>query len=63
MANYPSYDPNNRSNMTGDQLRNRVLTDTFEPGSTMKPITISLSLEKGLVKPTTQLSNWAFTNW
>jgi len=54
MANYPSYDPNNRSSMTGDQLRNRVLTDTFEPGSTMKPITISLSLEKGLIKPTTQ---------
>jgi len=54
MANYPSYDPNNRSSMTGDQLRNRVLTDTFEPGSTMKPITISISLEKGLIKPTTQ---------
>ena len=54
MANYPSYDPNNRSNMTGDQLRNRALTDTFEPGSTMKPFTISLSLEKGLIKPTTQ---------
>jgi cell division protein FtsI (penicillin-binding protein 3) len=53
MANYPSYDPNNRANMTGDQLRNRVLTDTFEPGSTMKPFTISLSLEKGLIKPTT----------
>ena len=49
MANYPSYDPNNRSNMTGDQLRNRALTDTFEPGSTMKPFTISLSLEKGLI--------------
>ena len=56
MANYPSYDPNNRSNMTGDQLRNRALTDTFEPGSTMKPITISLSLEKGLIKPSTQFT-------
>lgn len=54
MANYPSYNPNQRSNLTGEQLRNRVLTDTFEPGSTMKPITISLSMEKGLIKPTTQ---------
>jgi cell division protein FtsI (penicillin-binding protein 3) len=41
--------------MTGDQLRNRVLTDTFEPGSTMKPLTVALSLEKGLIKPTTQM--------
>ena len=54
MANYPSYNPNQRSNLTGEQLRNRVLTDTFEPGSTMKPFTISLSMEKGLIKPTTQ---------
>ena len=54
MTNYPSYNPNQRSNLTGEQLRNRVLTDTFEPGSTMKPLTISLSMEKGLIKPTTQ---------
>ena len=54
MANYPSYNPNQRSNLTGEHLRNRVLTDTFEPGSTMKPLTISLSMEKGLIKPTTQ---------
>lgn len=53
MANYPSYDPNQRANMTGEQLRNRVLTDTFEPGSTMKPITVALSLEQGLTKPST----------
>jgi cell division protein FtsI (penicillin-binding protein 3) len=38
LANWPSYDPNHRGNLTGDKLRNRVLTDTFEPGSTMKPI-------------------------
>jgi len=53
MANYPSFDPNSRTK-TGEQLRNRVLTDTFEPGSTMKPFTISLSLEKGLINPNTQ---------
>ncbi len=53
MANYPSFDPNSRTK-TGEQLRNRVLTDTFEPGSTMKPFTIALSLEKGLINPNTQ---------
>ena len=37
LANYPSYEPGDRKNLTGAQLRNRALTDTFEPGSTMKP--------------------------
>lgn len=55
LANWPSYDPNNRAGMTGDQLRNRVLTDTFEPGSTMKPITIALAMEKGIVSANTQM--------
>ena len=53
LANYPSYNPDKRSNLNGAQLRNRALTDTFEPGSTMKPFTIALALEKGLVKPET----------
>jgi cell division protein FtsI (penicillin-binding protein 3) len=53
LANYPSYSPSNRQNLTGAQLRNRALTDTFEPGSTMKPLVVSLALEKGLVKSTT----------
>lgn len=51
LANYPSYNPNDRKNLTGEQLRNRVLTDTFEPGSTMKPLTVSIALEKGAVTP------------
>ena len=55
LANYPSYNPNDRKYLTGEQLRNRVLTDTFEPGSTMKPFTVSLSLEKGQVQPNTQM--------
>ena len=55
LANWPSYDPNHRGNLTGEQLRNRVLTDTFEPGSTMKPITIALALEKGIVTPNTMM--------
>lgn len=53
LANYPSYDPNSRKNLSGEQLRNRALTDSFEPGSSMKPFTIALALEKGIVKPTT----------
>ncbi len=51
LVNYPSYSPAKRANLTGEQLRNRALTDTFEPGSTMKPFVIALALEKGLVKP------------
>jgi cell division protein FtsI (penicillin-binding protein 3) len=55
LANYPSYSPSNRQNLTGAQLRNRALTDTFEPGSTMKPFIVALALEKGLVKPSTPI--------
>ena len=55
LANYPSYNPNDRKNLTGEQLRNRVLTDTFEPGSTMKPLTVAIALEKGSVKPETSM--------
>jgi len=53
MANYPSYVPDKRENMTGAQLRNRALTDTFEPGSVMKAFTIGLALESGRVTPQT----------
>ena len=55
MANYPSYDPNNRRYLNGAQLRNIALTDTFEPGSTMKPITIGTALELGRVTPQTKI--------
>ena len=47
LANLPAYNPNNRLKLTGAQLRNRALTDVFEPGSTMKPFTAALALEKG----------------
>ena len=53
LANYPSYVPDDRRNLTGEQLRNRALTDVFEPGSTMKPFTIGLALETGRVRPDT----------
>ncbi len=55
LANYPSYDPANRANLSGAQLRNRALTDIFEPGSTMKPFTAALALEKKLVTPSTPI--------
>ena len=53
LANYPSYDPGERGRRTGEQLRNRALTDIFEPGSTMKPFIIAWALETGRVKPET----------
>jgi cell division protein FtsI (penicillin-binding protein 3) len=53
LVNLPTYNPNNRSQMTGERLRNRAFTDTFEPGSTMKPFTVALALEKGKYRPET----------
>ncbi|MBC3870593.1 peptidoglycan D,D-transpeptidase FtsI family protein [Undibacterium oligocarboniphilum] len=53
LVNLPAYNPNDRSVLTGAQLRNRVMTDTFEPGSTMKPFTVALALETGRVTPDT----------
>ncbi len=55
LANLPTYDPNDRRKLTGAQLRNRVLTDTFEPGSTLKPFTVALGLEKRIVTPNTMI--------
>ncbi len=56
LANYPSYDPANRKNLSGAQLRNRALTDIFEPGSTMKPFVAALALETGRVTPATPIN-------
>jgi cell division protein FtsI (penicillin-binding protein 3) len=53
LANWPTYNPNDRSKLTGEQLRNRVITDTFEPGSTLKPFTVALALDTKRVTPTT----------
>ncbi|GMV02435.1 MAG: penicillin-binding protein 2 [Burkholderiaceae bacterium] len=53
LANWPTYNPNQRDQLSGAQLRNRAITDTFEPGSTMKPFTIALALELGEVTPST----------
>jgi len=53
LANFPSFLPGDRRNLGGAQLRNRALTDTFEPGSTMKPFIAALALESGRVTPDT----------
>lgn len=47
MANVPSYNPNNRKKLTVNALRNRAVTDQFEPGSTLKPFTVAAALESG----------------
>jgi cell division protein FtsI (penicillin-binding protein 3) len=53
LSNYPSFTPSERKNLTGAQLRNRALTDTFEPGSTMKPFIAAWAMESGRVTPNT----------
>lgn len=53
LANVPTYNPNNRARLSGAQLRNRVITDLFEPGSTLKPFTVALALDLGMVTPET----------
>jgi cell division protein FtsI (penicillin-binding protein 3) len=56
LGNWPSYNPNNRNKPSPDMLRNRALTDQFEPGSTMKPFTVAAALESGKVKPGTLIN-------
>lgn len=53
LVNSPTYNPNNRVRLSGEQLRNRVFTDTYEPGSTMKPFIAAMALESHRYKPST----------
>jgi cell division protein FtsI (penicillin-binding protein 3) len=56
MANQPSYNPNNKANITDfNVMRNRAITDVFEPGSTVKAFTMVAALESGLYQPTTEI--------
>tara|TARA_B110000971_G_scaffold219235_1_gene259863 strand:- start:2599 stop:3612 length:1014 start_codon:yes stop_codon:yes gene_type:complete len=55
MVNQPAYNPNNRSVMSIDSLRNRSFTDVLEPGSTMKPMTIAAALMSGQYDPDTKI--------
>ncbi len=53
LANWPTYNPNQRKGVVSQQMRNRALVDTYEPGSIFKPFTVALALEMGKVKPST----------
>ncbi len=53
MVNAPSYNPNNRSDLKSFNMRNRVITDAFEPGSTVKPFVILAALDSGAANPKT----------
>ena len=55
LVNFPAYNPNSRNELQPDQTRNRALTDLFEPGSTMKPLTLVAALESGLFTPDTRI--------
>lgn len=55
LSNYPSYNPNARKDLDIDSIKNRAVTDVFEPGSTLKPFTVSLALEKGKITPMTPI--------
>ncbi|WP_373098918.1 MULTISPECIES: peptidoglycan glycosyltransferase FtsI [Pasteurellaceae] len=50
MVNAPSYNPNNRIGVKADLMRNRAITDTFEPGSTVKPFVVLTALQRGAVR-------------
>lgn len=52
MVNSPTYNPNNRRTMVPAAMRNRAIIDVFEPGSTMKPISMTTALDSGRWKPT-----------
>ncbi|MBY5992114.1 peptidoglycan D,D-transpeptidase FtsI family protein [Ferrimonas balearica] len=51
MANTPSFNPNQRSGVQAYQMRNRAITDAYEPGSVVKPLVVAAALERGLVTP------------
>jgi cell division protein FtsI (penicillin-binding protein 3) len=56
MVNQPSFNPNNRQNLRSSDIRNRAITDVFEPGSTMKPFIVATALASGRYRPDTPVS-------
>ncbi|WP_118984965.1 peptidoglycan glycosyltransferase FtsI [Photorhabdus sp. CRCIA-P01] len=56
MANSPSYNPNNRINTPKEVMRNRAITDIFEPGSTVKPMVVMAALNEGIIKENTVIN-------
>jgi cell division protein FtsI (penicillin-binding protein 3) len=55
LANWPTYNPNNRDTLKAGRSRNRAVVDLFEPGSTLKPFTVAAALESGLVGPASMI--------
>ena len=55
LTNLPVYNPNNRSTINNERIRNRALVDTFEPGSTLKPFTVAVAMEVGKVNSNTMM--------
>ena len=53
LVNWPGFDPSRRGKVEADQFRDRAVTDTFEPGSTLKPFSIATAIEAGVVRPET----------
>lgn len=58
MANQPTYNPNNRRNLQPAAMRNRAMIDVFEPGSTVKPLSMSAALQSGRWKPEDIVEVW-----
>jgi cell division protein FtsI (penicillin-binding protein 3) len=56
LVNQPGYNPNDRSTLKPVALRNRAITDVFEPGSVMKPLTMAIALDEGVVSPKTKIN-------
>ena len=60
MVNQPSADPNNRSLRKAELLKNRAVTNVYEPGSTFKPLTVAAALESGNFKPESTIDTTPF---
>ena len=56
VVNVPSFNPNNRSGLRSSLVRDRAVTDVFEPGSTLKPFTIAAAMETGKYRPSTLIN-------
>lgn len=61
MASFPDFNPNNRDGAVLDDFRNRAISDTFEPGSTVKPLVIMTALQQGIVQPDSVIDTHPFT--
>ncbi|MCL2589679.1 MAG: penicillin-binding protein 2 [Betaproteobacteria bacterium] len=60
LVNAPAFNPNNRTHLSGEQLRNRVFTDAFEPGSIMKPFVAAMAIESGKFRASTPIDTSSF---